>query len=647
MPASLPVRLLTLALSGTVLISSGNCSPLDAGRKPHVLEDLSRRQGNGGTFAITGADSGSTELRLEIRDLKRSKEQWNLYLLGLQKFQAMDQNDKLSWYSIMGIHGMPFKDWDGVPSTGYNKIGYCVHSSNIFMTWHRPYAALYEQLLWGHVQDVANALPESPDKAAWVQAAKSFRAPYLDWAVLPPENDTNIPDFLTSPKINVTLPNGTQIIDNPLFQYRFHPLIPSDLEDPSEPQFQQYQTTLRYPTSLTADAQNTEGKVKTNMQSLRVQLRDALYDLFVNYDNFTLVSSMASYHPAQYQSFETIHGWVHNYVGGSNGNMLEVPWSAFDPFFMLHHIQVDRVLAIWQTLHPDSYVLPEVQDYSTYTINAGSIQDVNSPLTPFHSDSSGTFWTSESCRDWKKMHYDYPETQNPDINALRTTINNMYGQPTIGHPTKRTVGKIGEALGEMMDDVVENVKEFVQPGSVDSGAAKKNQMRTEYSVNYKIDKFALGGSGSIYVFLGPYSGNPDEWRSDESLLGASGLFVGTAMAPGRPGNSALYGSIPITNNLEKRVSNGDVPCMEANDMIPYLQQNMAWAVTAANGTIIPNNVASGLEISVTSATYRPAAESCEFPERIGKIQVWDQITHGKPGGLQSLLGLCDDDAENE
>ncbi|KAK8151449.1 hypothetical protein BKA80DRAFT_322963 [Phyllosticta citrichinensis] len=584
MPASFPIRLLTLALSGSALVSFGDCSPVDAGRKPHVLESLPRRQTGGGTFTITGADSGSTELRLEVRDLQRSTEQWNLYLLGLQKFQAMDQDDKLSWYSVMGIHGMPFKDWDGVPSTGYNKIGYCVHSSNLFMTWHRPYAALYEQLLWGHVQDIANALPESPDKAAWVQAAKTFRAPYLDWALLPPEGETNIPNFIVSPKINVTLPNGTQVIDNPLFQYRFHPLNPSDLEDPSEPQFQQYQTTLRYPTSLTADAQNTEGRVKSSMQSLRVQLRDALYDLFVNYDNFTLVSSMASYHPAQYQSFETIHGWVHNYVGGANGNMLEVPWSAFDPFFMLHHVQVDRVLAIWQALHPDSYVLPETQDYSTYTINAGSVQDANSPLTPFHSDASGNFWTSESCRDWKKMHYDYPETQNPDINALRTTVNNLYGQPTIGHPTKRTVGKLGEAVEEMMDDVVDTIKAFVQPGSVDSGAAKKNQTRTEYSVNYKIDKVALGGSGSIFVFLGPYNNNPDEWRSDESLLGASGLFVGTAMAPGRSGNTALYGSIPITNTLEKRVSNGDVPCMDANEMIPFLQQNMAWAVTAVSSS---------------------------------------------------------------
>ncbi|KAK8205900.1 hypothetical protein HDK77DRAFT_379302 [Phyllosticta capitalensis] len=588
MPSSLPVRLLTLALSGSAIISTGKCSPLDAGRKPHVLESLPRRQANnGGSYAIVGPDSGSTEVRLEIRDLQRDTQQWNLYLLGLQKFQAMDQNDKLSWYEVMGIHGMPFKDWDGVPSTGYNKIGYCVHSSNIFMTWHRPYALLYEQILWGHIQDVANALPESPDKASWVQSAKKWRAPFWDWAVLPPEGQTNVPDFLITPTINVTTPNGTQVIDNPLFQYRFHPLIPEDLKDDSEPQFQQYQTTLRYPTSLTASAQNTENRVKTSMNSLRVQLRDALYDLFVNYDNFTLVSNMASYHPSQYQSFETIHGWVHNYVGGDNGNMLEVPWSAFDPIFMLHHIMVDRVLAIWQTLHPDSYVLPEVQDYSTYTINAGDTQDINSPLSPFHSDSNGGFWTSNTCRDWKKMHYDYPETQNPDINTLRTTINNMYGQPTIGHPTKhkrtkRTVGDMAGAVGQVMDDVVDTVKSMVQPGSVDSDAAKSNKTRTEYNINYKIDKLALGGSGSIYVFLGPYGTNPDEWRSDESLLGASGLFVGTAKAPGRTGSSALYGSIPITNTLEQRVQKGDIPCMEPNDMIPYLQQNMAWTVTAVS-----------------------------------------------------------------
>lgn len=94
---------------------------------------------------------------------------------------------------------------------------------------------------------------------------------------------------------------------------------------------------MRYPTTKTADAKIQDNGVINNMNNLRPQMREALYDLFSNYHNYTIFSNMASYHPVQYQSIEAVHGWVHNYVGGANGHMLAVPWSAFDPSFMLHH----------------------------------------------------------------------------------------------------------------------------------------------------------------------------------------------------------------------------------------------------------------------------------------------------------------------
>jgi tyrosinase len=44
---------------------------------------------------------------------------------------------------------MPYKPWNGVGSTTNWKTasgfgGYCTHSSILFLTWHRPYLALYE-----------------------------------------------------------------------------------------------------------------------------------------------------------------------------------------------------------------------------------------------------------------------------------------------------------------------------------------------------------------------------------------------------------------------------------------------------------------------------------------------------------------------
>lgn len=93
---------------------------------------------------------GSVPLRREVRELQQTfPDQFNLYILGLQNLQGLDESQLTSYYQISGIHGMPFKPWDGVgsdsdweESSGFG--GYCTHSSILFTTWHRPYIALYE-----------------------------------------------------------------------------------------------------------------------------------------------------------------------------------------------------------------------------------------------------------------------------------------------------------------------------------------------------------------------------------------------------------------------------------------------------------------------------------------------------------------------
>src|SRR6266536_1399634 len=65
--------------------------------------DLEPRQS--GTYAITGIQNstsgdGSVPFRLEIRQLQANADQWNLYLLALERLQTVpDQSDKLSHYS--------------------------------------------------------------------------------------------------------------------------------------------------------------------------------------------------------------------------------------------------------------------------------------------------------------------------------------------------------------------------------------------------------------------------------------------------------------------------------------------------------------------------------------------------------------------
>lgn len=57
--------------------------------------------GPGSYFAITGA-TGGVHPRLEIRDLEKTGQMWNLFLLAMKGFQDMDQKSIASWYQIAG-----------------------------------------------------------------------------------------------------------------------------------------------------------------------------------------------------------------------------------------------------------------------------------------------------------------------------------------------------------------------------------------------------------------------------------------------------------------------------------------------------------------------------------------------------------------
>jgi tyrosinase len=78
------------------------CSPVDA----DIPEDsfLLKRQQNG-VFVTLGMGAFADRTphpRLEIRELEKNKDQWNVFLLGLSRFQSIDQNEKLSYFQVAG-----------------------------------------------------------------------------------------------------------------------------------------------------------------------------------------------------------------------------------------------------------------------------------------------------------------------------------------------------------------------------------------------------------------------------------------------------------------------------------------------------------------------------------------------------------------
>lgn len=125
---------------------------------------------------------------------------------------------------------MPFGKWDGVAGpNGQHMMGYCPHTSSLFGTWHRPYLALFEQILHDRAVDIANEYPfgEARDRA--LEVASKVRLPYWDWAANPSDAEGSIPSSLRRPMATVSCPNGTtHEIINPLYRYDFHPLQEED-----------------------------------------------------------------------------------------------------------------------------------------------------------------------------------------------------------------------------------------------------------------------------------------------------------------------------------------------------------------------------------------------------------------------------------
>ena len=135
--------------------------------------------------------------------------------------------------NFLGIHGRPYQPFDGVQaSPGNTQNGYCAHVSILFPTWHRPYLALYEQVLYRMIQQIALAWPAGAVQDQYVAAAKNFRIPYWDWAAVPPYGGSVLPDSIGgSDHMTIDGPNGQQVIANPLYSYQFKPLDPNRFPD--------------------------------------------------------------------------------------------------------------------------------------------------------------------------------------------------------------------------------------------------------------------------------------------------------------------------------------------------------------------------------------------------------------------------------
>ncbi|KAL1639607.1 hypothetical protein SLS58_007807 [Diplodia intermedia] len=458
---------------------------------------------------VVGLKSASdVQPRREIDDLVVNEpDMFNLFLLALEALQKDygGWQDKMSYFQIAGIHGLPKQEWDNVRGDTDKIGGYCTHDSILFPTWHRPYLAMMEQTIYNTMEQLAAQF----DDPKYRIAAKKFRLPYWDYfhpreqktTVFPgigPGGKTSFPyDFrlpsvLKEPQLMVYRPKTQEPndetyavpMDNPLKTFVFPTkgsIPPSEwaLMEATEAAGKAPGTSFTVAQTHTVRHARPGSNAVDDFAALDLVLnrdREAelriMLDLiesapYADYRNFA-TSALSDAPNATSGSLEDLHGSYHVNVGGA-GHMSRVPVAAFDPVFWLHHCNIDRLLTIWLALHTDF-----IPDRSVGTDRAGTpLPTATTNLYPFRRaivNGQVQFWTSADARDTRSFGYTYPDLHHleqtsgsKDRNAILTEFDQNYRWALQRAPARRQEGCGG---GQGQQGGFGNIPKAMQPRDV-------------------------------------------------------------------------------------------------------------------------------------------------------------------------------------
>ncbi|EPS35849.1 hypothetical protein H072_10709 [Dactylellina haptotyla CBS 200.50] len=427
------VRISTIITAAAVAFNYVEAAPATywgkAGLEGGIRGELSKRAVVVSTIADgTRAGTGNVPIRQDFNEFIKDSTALNLYLLALSRMMARSQDDPTSHYQVAGIHGRPYIAWDGV-SGGNNNRGYCTHADILFLSWHRPYLALYESLLHAEVQKIAQEFtPGSADSTKHLASAANWRMPYWDWAT-----SVTIPALIgNTPKVTVQDPTkGSTQIDNPLYAYKYHFSSSS----------KQQQEFPNAPFDSNAQTSRLEiNQLNGKLANIGTNIKNRVYNLLTAYTDFATFSNKGTTTAVngQLDSLESVHDVIHATVGGSQGEMGYVDYAAHDPLFFLHHTNIDRLFAIWQVVHSNSsksYLTSTdryTNNYGTYALRGGIVENSQTGLAPFRKTSSA-YYTSDDVKSTKSFGYVYPETVDWDKPAdnfvawVIAQVNNKYG----------------------------------------------------------------------------------------------------------------------------------------------------------------------------------------------------------------------------
>ncbi|KAK8146313.1 hypothetical protein G3M48_003261 [Beauveria asiatica] len=405
------------------------------------------------------ADNGPVPLRRSITELAaEAGPQWHLYLQALRAMYDRDSKDPESFFQIAGIHGRPFTEYNNAGKMKTNGWGgYSTHGEILFIIWHRPFVALFEQTLVKEAKILAAQYPDHL-RPLYQRAAEDLRAPYWDWALEPWLPSAALPETI---EVKAATETGTvaKKIDNPLYTYRFS----NEVMQGKFGQFNTYNRMYR--------CQNPQD---ANQKLYSRNYKSWVYDVFSRAKSFSEFATTAS----KGSSLEGVHNAIH-WDAGCGGQFLDSQYAAFEPLFMLHHSNVDRLWAYWQAIYPEASTFNgRYQGLSRFSTLSGTMIGLDSPLQPFR-QANGEWHTSRSVNSIKTFGYAYQGLEgygnkNKSETEVQQSVvelfNSLYGPEEKQRPGVSSTSAKSTQTGSS--------KQSVQTSSSSNNSSKQSSIQT-------------------------------------------------------------------------------------------------------------------------------------------------------------------------
>ena len=398
------------------------------------------------------------------------------YRDGVRLLKEKAASDKLGWAGLAGIHG-----------ANPNAYHFCPHGNWYFLPWHRAYILTYERII--------RDLTDNND----------FALPYWDWTTNP-----SMPDVF----LKATTPDGKKnslFVDDQDFGQRWKRTWPDN--QPMPPQI-------------------------VGPSVLQDILHSADYEEFGTSrprgQNSLDPSWVLKRTGAQGTLERLPHNMVHNNIGGWMPSAL----SPRDPIFFMHHCNIDRIWAVWNSLGNANS--PE-RLWNDMTFTNNFINADGSPYSPKVSD----LFVPEA------LGYSYglaaplvaSAGSSPNLVALRTNLTTLWATPSVNSSSIKTftaAPAAGQTAGTATKPLTIAVN--VDPALIAAVAKRRPVSSGAEFLNFAVAREQRATGTRVLAFLrdvevtqpqqteyrvfldGPGLGSQVQ-VSDPSYVGSFGVFV--------------------------------------------------------------------------------------------------------------------------